>query len=443
MDVLSIGAGYVGAPTMAVMARHCPEHRFVVADIDVEKIAAWNSCNLPIYEPHLDETVHEVRDVNLFFTHKVEEAIAEADIIFISVCTPTKTQGEGEGKACDLRYVEAVARTIRDNVTKACIVVEKTTVPVGTVDMLNKIFEGCKHHIDVLNNPEFLAEGTAIADLESPDRVLIGGPDTRIPSAAYVLAGLYRHWVPADRIILTNEYSAEMSKLAANAMLSQRVSSINSLAEVCVHTGARIEEVARAIGMDSRIGDKFLKPSLGFGGSCFKKDVLNLVYIAESLGLVEVADYWNEVILMNEHQQERMVRRMLKEMFGTIAGKRIAVLGLAFKARTGDVRESPSLRLCRLLYEEGAHIHVSDPEAMQNATRELGSLVYYHSEPETAATNAHAVVIATEWEDYRYLDWQGIHDRMEKPASIFDGRNILDRVSLERIGFKYHSIGNS
>jgi len=376
------------------------------------------------------------------FTYEVEAAVAKADIIFISVCTPTKTVGEGEGEACDLRYVEAVARTIRDNITKYCIVVEKTTVPVGTVDMLKAIFEDAPHNICVLNNPEFLAEGTAIADLQTPDRVLIGGDDTHIHSAAYVLAGLYRHWVPADRIILTNAYSAEMSKLAANAMLSQRVSSINSLAEVCEHTGARIEEVARAIGMDSRIGDKFLKPSLGFGGSCFKKDVLNLVYIAESLGLVEVADYWNEVIAMNEHQQERMVRRMLKEMFGTIAGKRIAVFGLAFKAHTGDVRESPSLRLCRLLYEEGANLHVCDPEAMSNAVREIGNIVHYHDEPCTAADGAHAIVIATEWDDYLYLDWQDIFNRMMTPASIFDGRNILDQVSLERTGFKYHSIGN-
>jgi UDPglucose 6-dehydrogenase len=443
MNILSIGAGYVGGPTMAVMAKHCPEHEFVVADIDRKRIIAWQSDTLPIYEPGLYEIVAEVRGVNLFFTHEVEAAIAKADIIFISVNTPTKTAGEGAGQACDLRYVEAVARTIRDNVAQHCIVVEKTTVPVGTVDMLNEIFKDCPFNISLLNNPEFLAEGTAIADLTTPDRVLIGGPQTDIYSAAYVLAGLYKHWVPADRIILTNAYSAEMSKLAANAMLAQRVSSINSLAEICEHTGARIEEVARAIGMDSRIGDKFLKPSLGFGGSCFKKDILNLIYIAESLGLEEVADYWNEVIVMNEHQQERMVRRMLKEMFGTIAGKRIAVFGLAFKANTGDVRESPSLRLCRLLHEEGANLHVCDPEAMCNAKAELGNRAYYHSEPETAADGAHAIVIATEWDDYLYLDWQGIYNRMATPACIFDGRNILDRLSLEQMGFNYCSIGNS
>ncbi|MHC4121772.1 MAG: nucleotide sugar dehydrogenase [Planctomycetota bacterium] len=464
MNILSIGAGYVGGPTMAVMAAQCPQHQFMVVDIDEHRIAAWNTPGqLPIYEPKLDEIVEEHRGVNLFFSTAVEAAIATADIIFISVDTPTKRTGEGAGRACDTSRVEAVARTIRDNVTHDTIVVEKTTVPVRTAATLNDIFADCPHVITVLSNPEFLAEGTAIDDLTYPDRVLIGHEQgAHGVDAARILADLYADWVPLGDIILTNTYSSELTKLVANAFLAQRVSSINSIAEVCEQTGADVREVAQAIGADRRIGSNFLKASLGFGGSCFRKDVLSLVYIAESLGLHEVAEYWQQVVTMNEHQQDRLARRTLREMYGSLAGKKIAVFGYAFKANTGDTRDTPVARLCYNLIREGANICITDPKAVQSlrqqsyaqsqilrvgadlephAPKASGAIRFIHDDPFTTANGADAVIIATEWGQYRTLNWQTIYNRMDEPAYLFDWRNILNHREMRKIGFRLQHIG--
>jgi UDPglucose 6-dehydrogenase len=447
MNVLSIGAGYVGGPTMAVMAAQCPEHRFVVADINKERIDAWCSDELPIYEPNLKEIVDDVRGVNLFFTTHIEQAIKEADIIFISVDTPTKVSGEGAGCACDTSKVELVARTICDNLTKDCIVVEKTTVPVGCADMLRDIFFDSMWNVDVLNNPEFLAEGTAIHDLTNPDRVLIGDDGTaRGEAASVILKSLYLNWVVSERIIRVNTASAEMSKLAANAMLAQRVSSINALAELCEETGADADELAMAIGSDHRIGPNFLKPGPGFGGSCFKKDVLNLVYIADSLGLKDVANYWYQVISMNTHQQDRIVKRMLKEMYGSLRGKKVTLFGYAFKANTGDVRESPAIRLVRLLLEERADVVVTDPQVSKSLFPDtldarMGRAARFIEDPYVAAQGAHAIIVATEWPVYKGLNWRTLFNKMQHPAHVFDTRNLLNQGTLREIGFEVWTVG--
>ena len=325
--ILCIGAGYVGGPTMAVIAKNCPDIKVIVVDLNTDRIKAWDSGEPPIYEPGLKETVQQALHRNLFFSTDVDAAIAEADIIFVSVNTPTKTFGQGAGRAADLQYWEKTARQILAHSTSDKIVVEKSTLPVRTAEAMRRILDSGSSSVrfEVLSNPEFLAEGTAIADLEAPDRVLIGGHETDTGRAAVEeLAAIYAHWVPEEKILKANVWSSELSKLAANAMLAQRVSSVNSLSALCEATEANIDEVARAMGMDSRIGPKFLKASVGFGGSCFKKDILNLVYLCERYGLTEVASYWQQVVEMNDYQQSRFVRRMISTMFNTLAGKRIA-----------------------------------------------------------------------------------------------------------------------
>jgi UDPglucose 6-dehydrogenase len=446
--VLCIGAGYVGGPTMAVIASKCPEVKVVVADINAKRIADWQTDNLPIYEPGLDEVVKSAIGRNLFFTTDVASAIAEADIIFVSVNTPTKTFGIGAGKASDLQYWEKTARQIRECSHSDKIVVEKSTLPVRTAEAMERILNANAEHVhfDVLSNPEFLAEGTAIKDLLNPDRVLIGGPETeRGRAAVEEVVSLYAHWVPRERILTTNVWSSELSKLTANAFLAQRISSINSIAALCEETGANVEEVAHAIGMDKRIGPKFLHASIGFGGSCFQKDILNLVYLCEHFGLPEVAAYWEQVVSMNAHQRTRFVSNMISKMFNTIVGKRIALFGFAFKADTGDTRETPALYVARELIEERAHVVVTDPKALDNARRDLADLpqdlITYESDPYKAAESAHAVAIMTEWKLYKELDYSRIYASMEKPAFLFDGRNILDVDALYDIGFSVYPIG--
>ena len=446
--VLCIGAGYVGGPTMAVIASKCPEVKVVVADINAQRIADWQSEHLPIYEPGLDEVVKSALGRNLFFTTDVASAIAEADIIFVSVNTPTKTFGIGAGKASDLQYWEKTARQIRECSHTDKIVVEKSTLPVRTAEAMGRILNANDEHVhfDVLSNPEFLAEGTAIKDLLNPDRVLIGGPETeRGRAAVEEVAALYAHWVPRARILTTNVWSSELSKLTANAFLAQRISSINAIAALCEETGADVEEVAHAIGMDRRIGPKFLHASIGFGGSCFQKDILNLVYLCEHFGLPEVAAYWEQVVSMNAHQRTRFVSNMIAKMFNTIVGKRIALFGFAFKADTGDTRETPALYVTRELIEERAHVVVTDPKALGNARRDLADLpqdlITYESDPYKAAEGAHAIAIMTEWRQFKELDYRRIYDSMEKPAFIFDGRNILDVDALYDIGFSVYPIG--
>jgi UDPglucose 6-dehydrogenase len=446
-NILCIGAGYVGGPTMAVIAKNCPQHRIVVVDVNEEKIAAWQSDELPIYEPGLLEVVRCARGRNLFFSTEINRNIAEADIIFVSVNTPTKTFGQGAGRAADLQFWEKTARQILENSSESKIVVEKSTLPVRTAEAMERILNsnGSKMHFDVLSNPEFLAEGSAVQDMESPDRVLIGGRDT--PSgqkAVQALVDIYSNWVPREKIITTNLWSSELSKLVANAFLAQRVSSINAISALCEKTEADVTEVAHAIGTDRRIGRHFLGASIGFGGSCFRKDILNLVYLCHYYGLPEVADYWEQVIRMNEYQQSRFVSTIVSTMFNTVAGKRIALLGAAFKANTGDTRESPALEVCRKLLEEHADVIISDPYAIENARKDLGHLaarVTFEPDPYAAARNAHAVAVLTEWKQYAELDFDAIYHSMVKPAFVFDGRNILPHQKLFDIGFNVYAIG--
>ena len=446
-NILCIGAGYVGGPTMAVIAKHCPEHRVVVVDINEAKIAAWQSDRLPIYEPGLEEIVRCARGKNLNFSTEINHHIAEADIIFVSVNTPTKTFGQGAGKAADLQYWEKTARQILENSATPKIVVEKSTLPVRTAQAMERILNSNNDgiHFDVVSNPEFLAEGTAIRDMEDPDRVLIGGRET--PSgqrAVQAIVDLYAHWVPHERIITTNLWSSELSKLAANAFLAQRISSINAISALCEKTEADIAEVARAIGTDSRIGPRFLRASVGFGGSCFRKDILNLVYLCEYYGLDEVAAYWEQVIKMNEYQEARFVSKMVSAMFNTVAGKRIALFGAAFKANTSDIRESPALAVCRRLLEERARIVITDPYALENARTDLGEAaagVIFEPDPYAAAGGAHAIAVLTEWPQFAELDYEAIYKSMIKPAFIFDGRNILDHQRLYAISFNVYAVG--
>jgi len=457
--ICCIGAGYVGGPTMSVIAQKNPSIKVTVVDVNQARIDAWNSEDLdklPIFEPGLDAVIAEARDRNLFFSTNVDSAITEADMIFISVNTPTKTYGAGKGMAADLQYVELCARQIAKLATTDKIVVEKSTLPVKTAQAIKDILEntGTGVNFEILSNPEFLAEGTAIQDLEAPDRVLIGGDQTENGlKAIQNLVDIYATWVPKDQIITTNLWSSELSKLTANAFLAQRVSSINALTELCESTGANIDDVAKAIGTDSRIGPKFLKASVGFGGSCFQKDILNLVYICKSLGLEEAADYWEQVIIMNNHQRSRFAKQIVTSLYGTVAGKKIGFLGWAFKKDTNDTRESAAIYIADNLIEEQAQIQVFDPKVTAtqmysdlnalNSRTELKNSKFLEVQdtPYKALKGTHAIAVITEWDEFKAYDWQKIYEGMLKPAFVFDGRNILDKDHLESIGFIYNAIG--
>jgi UDPglucose 6-dehydrogenase len=451
MKITCLGAGYVGGPTMAMIAAKCPDIEVIVVDPNAERIAAWNSDRLPVYEPGLDDVVKQARGRNLHFRTEVESAIAAADIIFVCVGTPTKTYGVGAGRAADLRYIEGAARMIAAVSEGEKIVVEKSTIPVKTAEAMSTILRSNSKHgqFQVLSNPEFLAEGTAIADLLEPDRILIGGERTPAGEAAMEkLVGIYARWVPRERIITTNLWSSELSKLVANAFLAQRISSINSISALCEATGADVDEVANAIGRDSRIGPKFLRASVGFGGSCFQKDILNLVYLCEHFGLPEVAAYWESVVRMNEWQKGRFTRKIVSTLFNTVSGKRIAVLGFAFKKDTNDTRESAAISVVRGLLEENATVVVYDPKVPEaDIRRDVlgpdqtdGRLVVAASAQEAAA-GAHGLAVLTEWDEFKALDFRAIYAGMQKPAFVFDGRNVLPRAELERIGFRVFAIG--
>ena len=448
-NILCIGAGYVGGPTMAMIAYKCPNCRVTVVDVNPERIAAWQSDELPIYEPGLDKIISATRGRNLFFSTDIEEGIRQNEIIFVSVNTPTKAFGLGAGMAADLQYWERTARQILQFSESSKIVIEKSTLPVKTALAMERILN-CRDNgitFDVLSNPEFLAEGTAIRDLEQPDRILIGSRETECGlKARKVLADIYAGWVPRERIIASNIWSSELSKLVSNAFLAQRISSINAISALCEKAEADVTEVSRAVGMDSRIGAKFLNASIGFGGSCFKKDILNLVYLCRHYGLEEVADYWESVVKINDYQQERFIRSMLGAMFNTLAGKKICLWGFAFKANTGDTRESPAIFIARRLLEECAEIVVSDPKALKNASVDLAGFdrdgrVDYVEDPFLAAEGCHAIALLTEWEIYRHLDFERIFETMVKPAFIFDGRNILDHRRCFEIGFNVYPVG--
>lgn len=458
-NICCIGAGYVGGPTMSVIAQKCPDIKVTVVDLNADRIAAWNANNLdnlPIYEPGLSDVIAEARDRNLFFSTEVDEAIDAADMIFISVNTPTKTYGVGKGMAADLKYIELCARQIAKVAKDDKIIVEKSTLPVRTAETLKRILDNTGNGVrfDILSNPEFLAEGTAIQDLQNADRVLIGGESTEYgEKAVAALVEIYEQWLPKERVLTTNVWSSELSKLTANAFLAQRVSSINALSELCEVTEADIAEVSKAIGADSRIGPKFLRASVGFGGSCFQKDILNLVYIAQTYGLHEVADYWEQVIIMNDHQKRRFAKNIVKTLFNTVSGKKIALLGWAFKKDTNDTRESASIYVADYLLSEQAHIEVYDPKVKEEkvfidldylntrSERENKEQVVVVNNPYKACEDAHAVAILTEWDEFTSYNWKKIYDAMLKPAFVFDGRGLLDRAELESIGFNVYTIG--
>jgi UDPglucose 6-dehydrogenase len=458
--ICCIGAGYVGGPTMAVIAQKCPDIQVTVVDLNEQRIADWNDPNpenIPIYEPGLSEIVAEARGRNLFFSTNVDKAIDDAQMIFISVNTPTKTYGKGKGMAADLKYIELCARQIARVAKQNKIVVEKSTLPVRTAEAIKSILDNTGNGVQfqILSNPEFLAEGTAVADLLNPDRILIGGDTTSDGEEAInSLVDVYSNWVSKNRILTTNVWSSELSKLTANAFLAQRISSINAMSELCEKTGADVNEVARAIGMDSRIGPKFLKASVGFGGSCFQKDILNLVYIAKSYGLNEVADYWEQVIIMNDHQKRRFSNKIVQTLYNTVADKKITFLGWAFKKDTNDTRESAAIYVADDLINEQAKISVFDPKVSKN--KMLSDLDYLETRTSEenvkalsvfenayeACKDAHAIAILTEWDEFTAYDWQKIYDSMHKPAFVFDGRNILNSKQLESIGFVYKGIGS-
>lgn len=459
-NICCIGAGYVGGPTMSIIAQKCPEIKITVVDMNADRIAAWNSedlSKLPVYEPGLAEVVAEARGRNLFFSTAVDEAIKDAEMIFISVNTPTKTYGVGKGMAADLKYIELCARQIAKVATTDKIVVEKSTLPVRTASALKDILDSTGNGVQfqILSNPEFLAEGTAVTDLLFPDRVLIGGENSPEGKKAIdSLVEIYQNWVPREQILTTNVWSSELSKLTANAFLAQRVSSINAMSEICELTGADIKEVSKAIGMDARIGSKFLQASVGFGGSCFQKDILNLVYIAKSYGLSEVAAYWEQVILMNDHQKRRFANKIVKTLYNTVSGKKIAFFGWAFKKDTNDTRESAAIYVADYLLNEQAQISVYDPKVSEiqmltdlnylqsRSEYENKAALLATSDPYSNCEGAHAIAILTEWDEFKQYDWKRIFDKMQKPAFVFDGRNILDKEQLEHLGFIYHSIGS-
>ena len=465
--ICCIGAGYVGGPTMAVIARQCPNITVTVVDISSDRIAAWNDPNLdslPIYEPGLAEVVAKVRGKNLFFSTEIDKAIEEAEIIFIAVNTPTKTYGKGKGMAADLTHVEKCARRIASVATTDKIVVEKSTLPVRTAEAIQTILEQSTHgaQFEVLSNPEFLAEGTAIEDLFQSDRVLIGGRTTpKGKQAIQVLVDIYANWIPREKIVTTNVWSSELSKLVSNAFLAQRISSINSISALCEATGADVEEVATAVGKDSRIGPKFLKASVGFGGSCFQKDILNLVYLCQQYGLNEVADYWQGVISINNYQKNRFANQIQKALFNTVNGKTIAFWGWAFKKDTNDTRESAAIYVSDQLLSEGAEIVVYDPKVtLERMHMDLQTLWEFRGESQlevqeklsnlkiansaqAACNKAHALAVITEWDAFKTQDFNEIYQQMEKPAFVFDGRKILDYNQMQSIGFMAYEIGKS
>jgi UDPglucose 6-dehydrogenase len=443
---------------MATIAKKCPNIQVTIVDMNEKRIADWNGDTLPIYEPGLNEIVQECRGRNLFFSTDVKKGIEEADIIFASVNTPTKVKGVGAGRAADLRFIESVGRTIAQHSSRSKIIIEKSTVPVRTAAALARVLtaqEGQSGSIGkrfwILSNPEFLAEGTAMKDLSDPDRVLIGGPQSPEGlDAIEVLVNIYNAWVPREKILTTNLWSSELSKLVANAFLAQRVSSINSVSRICERTGADVREVSRAIGTDKRIGPKFLTASVGFGGSCFQKDILNLVYICEQFGLYEVAAYWQQVVDMNDHQKKSFATRIIHSMFNTVTMKKIAVFGFAFKKDTGDVRETPAITVCDMLMQDGAIVHVYDPKVdRQSAVTEFKyhdievteSQFVMSESPAAAVEGAHAIVVMTEWDEFKTYDYKAFYEKMMKPAFVFDGRNLLDPFALEKIGYEVHCLG--
>ena len=456
-NICCIGAGYVGGPTMAVIAKNCPEVQVTVVDINPERIANWNDenlLNLPIYEPGLDKIIAQCRGKNLHFSTDIPNFIKSADLVFISVNTPTKTSGIGAGQAIDLKYVEESSRIIAKYANGHTIVVEKSTLPVKTAQTIKEILDASimsneeeDKSFSVLSNPEFLAEGTAINDLENPDRILIGGEDKKAINA---LVEIYSNWVDKDKVFTTDLWSSELSKLIANAFLAQRISSINTISALCESTGAKINDVAIAVGMDKRIGSSFLNSGPGFGGSCFKKDISNLVYISNHYGLFEVASYWQKVLDINSWQQKRFVELVVKKMFGTISSKKIAILGFAFKANTNDTRESPAIYICKKLLEEGALLNIYDPKVSSaqiskdlnfSNNQRLNQNWLFSNSLDDAFRNVDAALFLTEWNEFQSLQWCNLSKLMRKPSWVFDTRSIVNIKEAQKYGMKVWQVG--
>lgn len=451
-NICCIGAGYVGGPTMAVIALKCPHINVIVVDANSERIKAWNGPfdRLPIYEPGLSDVVKEARGRNLFFSNDIEGSIEKSEMIFMAVNTPTKTEGEGAGMGADLRYIEACAKDIAKYSKSDKIVVEKSTVPIRTAEKIKEILDQNDKalHFDILSNPEFLAEGTAVEDMINPDRVLIGGHESESgQKAIQTLVKIYENWVVEEKILTTNVWSSELSKLASNAMLAQRISSINSLSALCEQTGANIDELSKAIGMDNRIGSKFLKTSVGFGGSCFQKDILNLVYLCKYYGLNEVSEYWHQIVKINNYQKARFVKRIINKSSGVIKNKKITILGWAFKKDTNDSRESAAIDIAVQLINKGAKVSIYDPKISKNQIiSDLSEKFIYenftvYKKPIEAIKDSNGIAIVTEWDQFKSLPWDEYINFVKQPANIFDGRNILDREVLENFGYNFYSIG--
>lgn len=464
-NICCIGAGFVGGPTMAVIAIQCPEINVYVVDHNNEKINLWNHSNLdmlPVYEPGLKEIIEKTRNKNLFFSSEVEKYINESEMIFIAVNTPTKQNGEGKGMAADLTNIEKCAKIISEVSKDDKIVIEKSTLPVRTAEKLKQILNrDSKIKFEILSNPEFLAEGTAIKDLYKSNRVLIGSEDTKSAKEAVIkLCEIYERWIPKEKILLTNIWSSELSKLASNAFLAQRISSINSLSAFCEKTGAKIQEVSSAIGRDIRIGDKFLNASIGFGGSCFKKDILNLVYLSNYYGLYEVGEYWHQVLKINDYQKSRFLNKILQSLENRIVNSKIVLMGWSFKKNTNDSRESASIYLAIELIKKGAYIIVVDP--LSNISRIKNDLtdflkledfedyssnefidkITYSTNCFEASKNADAIVISTEYDEFKSYKWDEVYSVVNKPALMFDGRILLNKQKMKKIGFNIYQIGS-
>tara|TARA_A100001035_G_C27775738_1_gene498901 strand:+ start:995 stop:2407 length:1413 start_codon:yes stop_codon:yes gene_type:complete len=460
-NICCIGAGFVGGPTMSVIADKCPNLNINVVDKNSKRIELWNSTNLdllPIFETGLDKIIERCRGKNLTFSTEIKEKISSADMIFISVNTPTKTKGIGAGQASDLKWVEACAREVAMYATGHTIVVEKSTLPVKTAEVIKTILKASKANsnktFEVLSNPEFLAEGSAIKDLEEPDRVLIGGESN---DAIMALSNIYNNWVPRDKILHTNIWSSELSKLTANAFLAQRISSINSISAICESTGADVREVSRAIGLDSRIGSRFLNSGPGFGGSCFKKDILNLVYLSKFFGLEEVANFWEVVVKLNNWHQHRISKLIVNKLFGTVTNKKICILGFAFKAKTNDTRESAAITICKDLLDEGAILNIHDPKVnsmqisldlgtenqiFQNKQENLEGRWQFFENINDIFDETDAVVVLTEWDEYKNIDWRKVSQKMRKPSWIFDARSILNKNDIKNSDLNFWRIGD-
>ena len=460
--ICCIGAGYVGGPTMAVIAAKCPEIKVTVVDKSEEKIRMWNSKNLneiPVFEPGLKEILSEVRNKNLFFSSDIESSVDESEMIFIAVNTPTKTSGKGKGMAADLSNVISTAREIAEFSKSDKIIVEKSTLPVRTAEKLKEILSLTNKRVkfEILSNPEFLAEGTAIKDLFKSDRVLIGGDDTKSGrNAVKCLTEIYEKWIPQSKILKTSVWSSELSKLAANAMLAQRISSINSLSALCEKTGANIKEISKAIGMDKRIGSEFLNASVGFGGSCFQKDILNLVYLSRHYGLNDVADFWHQVVKINDYQKNRFAENIKQFLNNDIKNKKISILGWAFKKNTNDSRESASIEVTSILLQNGAYVDIFDPMVSSDKiTSDLTNLwsklnisktlrdqmfskITIRDNHIDAIENSSLTAILTEWDEFKSYEWESITKKMISPSIVYDGRAFMSDLNTK---INYYSIG--